>query len=318
MLDLSIIIVNWNTHQLLSDCLGSIQATAEDIQVEVIVIDNGSTDGSQAVIREHYPAIRLIENTDNPGFAGANNQGMAQAQGRYFLLLNSDTLVKPGTLQQALQFMDHTPEAGMCGVKLLNPDGTFQASYANFPTLKAEFLTATGLGPRLISPYYPSPRPQSSNQPHEVDWIAGAFMLLRREVYEALGGMDTSYWMYSEETDWCYHIKRAGYKIYYLPEAAIIHIGGASTRQRRPQMRVQLVTSKLRFFAKNYGPHRTRQLRLLLWSVYLGREFASRLLMLMASGARKAHWQSEIQNSRLVRAVCMQPLTPAPQRGYAL
>lgn len=304
MLDLSIIIVNWNTRQITADCLRSIQETAGDLHYEVILVDNASSDGSPAMIREQFGWVKLIENQDNPGFAGANNQGMAVAEGRYLLLLNSDTVVKPGAFQSAMQFMDAHPEAGLCGIRLLNPDGGFQASYADFPSLAAEFLTATGLGKRFFSPYYPSPRPQSNEQAHEIDWVAGAFMLLRREVYARVGGMDTSYWMYSEETDWCYRIQQSGYKLFYLPDVAIIHIGGASTRQRKPEMMAQLTKSKVHFFAKNYGAARARQLQVLLWIVYVARELAGRVLMLLPSFRDRG--QREVHVARLIRAACAQ------------
>lgn len=304
MLDLSIIIVNWNTRQITADCLRSIQETAGSLQYEVILVDNASTDGSQAMIREQFSWVKLIENQDNPGFAGANNQGMAVAQGRYLLLLNSDTLVKPGALQSAIEFMDAHPEAGLCGVRLLNPDGSFQTSYAPFPNLITEFLIATTLGRRLINPYYPTPRPRPGETAHEVDWVVGAFMLLRREVFERVGGMDTSYWMYSEETDWCYRIKKAGFPIFYLPEVAIIHIGGASTRQRKPEMMARLTKSKVLFFAKNYGLRSAQWLYLIIWATYFSRELVGHLML--AFSRNKDRWQREVRVSQLIREECRQ------------
>ncbi|MCP4362061.1 MAG: glycosyltransferase, partial [Chloroflexi bacterium] len=182
--DVSIIIVNWNTRDLLVNCLNSIEQTAGDLKVETIVVDNVSTDGSPDMVRRQFPHVQLLENDSNVGFAGANNQGMALGQGRYLLLLNSDAFLKPDSLQTAVRFMDGHPEVGVCGAKLLNPDGTFQGSYADFPTLKSEFLMATGLGKRLINPYYPAPRPWLGEEAREVDWIGGAFMLLRHEVFD--------------------------------------------------------------------------------------------------------------------------------------
>jgi N-acetylglucosaminyl-diphospho-decaprenol L-rhamnosyltransferase len=194
-------------------------------------------------------------------------------------------------------------------LKLLNPDGTFQGSYADFPTLKSEFLIATGLGVRLVSPYHPSPAPQPGEKAREVDWIAGAFMLLRREVFEQVGGMDEAYWMYSEETDWCYRIKQAGWKIAYLPEVAITHVGGASTRQQGPEMATQLNRSRVRFFAKNYGPSYANQLRILLWLVFLLREIASRFMLWVLPSARKGEWRRELGTARLVRRACAHSLS---------
>jgi GT2 family glycosyltransferase len=204
--------------------------------------------------------------------------------------------------------MDEHPEAGLCGVKLVHPDGSFQASYADFPTLKSEFFIATGLGTRFISPYYPSPRPQPGTGACEIDWVAGAFMLVRREVLAQVGDMDEAYYMYSEETDWCYRIKRAGWKIYYLPDVAITHIGGASTRQRSAEMVAQLNKSKIRFFAKHYGRWRAAQLRLALWLIFAVREGSIYCLLVVQPSANRNRWRAELREARLIRKVCLQPL----------
>jgi hypothetical protein len=307
MPDVSIIIVNWNTRDLLVGCLDSIARTASDLDTETIVVDNASTDGSRDMVRRQFPPVRLLANDHNRGFAAANNQGMALGRGRYLLLLNSDAFLTPDSLQTAVRFMEEHPDVGVCGVKLLNLDGTFQGSYADFPTLKSEFLIATGLGGRLVSPYYPAPRPWPGEKAHEVDWIGGAFMLLRCEVFEQVGGMDEIYWMYSEETDWCYRVKQAGWKIYYLPQVAIAHVRGASTCQRRSEMEAQLYRSKVRFFTKNYGPVSGKKLRILFWLVFLLRELASRFMLLIPPSARGDHWRYELRTARLVRDVCTRP-----------
>jgi len=299
MVDVSIIIVSWNTRDLLANCLTSIIQTAADLTFEIIVIDNGSTDGSVEMVQHQFPHIQLVENKANVGFAGANNQGLTLGQGRYLLLLNSDTILMTNSLIQSIHFMDTHLEVGLCGVKLLNPDTTFQASYANFPTLKSEFLNATGLGKRLISPYYPSPRPWPDEVAHKVDWVPGAFMLLRGQVFEQVGGMDPSYWMYSEETDWCYRLKQAGCQIYYLPQVTIIHLGGASTSQQKPKMINQLNQSKVRFFAKNYGFVYAEQLRFMLWVIFLIREQTSRFISLFSS--QKDYWHNRASIARLIR-----------------
>jgi GT2 family glycosyltransferase len=307
VLDLSVIVVSWNTKDLLRQCLQSVYDTAGDLAFEVLVVDNGSTDGSPGMVKRHFPRVRLLENGCNAGFAGANNQGMALGRGRYLLLLNSDAALADGGVQKVVRFMDERPDVGVSGVKLLNLDGTFQASYADFPTLTSEFLVATGLGSRWVSLYYPSPRPQPGEGAREVDWIAGAFMLLRREVFEQVGGMDEAYWMYSEETDWCYRIRQAGWKIYYLPEVAVVHVGGASTRQRRLGMMAQLNRSKVRFFAKNYGPVHAAQLRVLLWLIALGREVVSRLMLLALPPAQRDRWRDELLIARIIRDASVHP-----------
>jgi GT2 family glycosyltransferase len=301
---LSIIIVNWNTRELTVNCLRSVFASSDGLSLDVILIDNASSDDSVEAVRREFPQVKLICNPRNIGFAGANNIGMEQACGESLLLLNSDTVVPPGALGAAYAYLQSHPDVGLCGIKLLNPDRSFQASYAHFPSLAGELLSATGLGARLVSPYYPSPRPVDGEAAQEVDWVAGAFMLVRRATYDRVGGMDTGYFMYSEETDWCYRIKRAGWSIRYLPEVSIIHIGGASTRQRSAEMTAELNKSKIRFFEKHYGAARARRLRAGLSAVYWARESVSRVMAAVAPVDKKARWQSKQAVARAVRMVC--------------
>ncbi len=256
MLDLSIIIVNWNAQELLTRCLRGVQSTAQHISYEIIVIDNASTDGSVAMVRHDFPDVLLIENTENVGFAGANNQGMQIAQGRYSLLLNSDAFVEDHTLDTMVAFMDAHPEAGMSACKLLYEDRRLQPSCYTFPTLKTEFYTALQLD-KLF--------PQSPefggflmtfwdfNDVRDVEVVMGAFMLVRREAVAQVGMMDDSYFMYSEEVDWCYRFKKAGWKILYNPAVQTVHLWGGSSQQVRVEMFLQMHRSKIEFFRKNYG-----------------------------------------------------------------
>jgi len=258
---LSILIVNWNTCELIDDSITSILAHLPEFEFEIIVVDNASTDGSASLIRRNFPQIHLIENHENIGFARAVNQALEESLGEYVLLLNSDTLIPPNQLSKAVMFLQEYQEAGAVGVKLLNLDGSFQASFARFPNLFSETIQAVGIGRLIYGPYYPSPRPVDDEKAQPVDWVAGAFLLVRREVYERVGGLDPDYWMYSEETDWCYRIQQAGWKIYYLPDVFIIHLGGGSSRQRKPESYAQLYRSKLLFFQKHYSPAQTSLLR---------------------------------------------------------
>ncbi|MEK7326118.1 MAG: glycosyltransferase family 2 protein, partial [Chloroflexota bacterium] len=204
MFDVSIIIVNWNTRDMLADCLNSIALTAGKLRVETIVVDNNSTDGSQAMVQERFPEARLIQNRQNVGFAKANNQAMAVMQGRYALLLNSDALATPGSIQALIELADSQPRAGLVGAQLVNPDGSFQASHTPFPSLWQEFLILTGLGRLLHGRWYPSRGPEEAKGPQKVDYVEGACMSVRREAFQQVGGLDEGYFMYAEEVDWCY------------------------------------------------------------------------------------------------------------------
>lgn len=254
MIDLSALIVNWNTRDALADCLQALPEAIAPLSSETIVVDNGSSDGSPATVRAQFPWVRLIENGENVGFVRATNQAIAASRGEYLLLLNSDAIAPPSSLTRMVSFMKAHPDAGAVAPKLVNADGSFQASWARFPTLLSESLSAFGLNRRLWGPYHPSPRPRSDETPCPVDWAPGACLLLRRCVIEAVGPLDEEFWMYSEDTDLCYRIHRAGWKVYYLPDVEVVHLGGASSRQCRPESVARLYGSKVRFFRKHYGP----------------------------------------------------------------
>lgn len=262
-IDVSIIVVNWNTRDLLLACLASLPAAIGSLHAEVWVVDNDSRDGSVAAVRSHYPQVRLIQNRANVGFAAANNQAIRASAGRYVLLLNSDTVAEPGSIEALTRFADDHPRAGAVGGQLLNPDGSFQASRARFPSLLSETLNVTGLGRRLYGPWYPGYGPRQSHHACRAETLPGACMLVRRAAIEQIGLMDERYFMYSEETDWCLRLDRAGWELWYLPDARIVHYGGQSTRQARDPMIAALYRSKVRFFRKHYGRLPAALLRLI-------------------------------------------------------
>jgi GT2 family glycosyltransferase len=267
MLDVSIIIVNWNAKDLLRRCLNDVIATTKQATYEIIVIDNHSSDGSQEMLRHDFPNIQLIANDKNVGFSGANNQGMAVSSGRYVLLLNSDAFVQENTIDAMVKFTDEHPEAGMTACQLLFEDGRLQPSCYSFPSLLTEFYTALQLdklfkrspifGKYLMTWW-------DFNEVRDVDTVMGAFMLVRREVIERVGSMDESYFMYSEEFDWCYRIKKQGWKILYNPAVQTVHLWGGSSQQVRVEMFVQLYRSKVTFFRKHYGAFSATLLKLIL------------------------------------------------------
>ncbi len=255
---LSIVIVNYNSGNYTAQCLDSIRTAAPALHYEIILVDNASSDGSPDWLAERYPEVRLIHSPENRGIAGGNNLGIRAARGRYILLLNNDTLVLPGTPERVVSYLEEHPDVAGVGGNLLNPDGSFQAGYVDFPSLWQEFLIVSKLG-SLLRPGYPSHPPAAEER--EVDWMSTAFMAFRREALEEVGLVDEEYFIYSDETDLQYRLKQAGWKIVYLPDLRTIHFGG---RSLNPWRRRHLVyRGKLLFFRKHYGPWRTAVLRTL-------------------------------------------------------
>jgi len=225
-LDLSIIIVNWNTKKLLLDCLASIYETVKRISMEVWLVDNASTDGSVEAAKRFYPDVKIIQNTRNLGFAAANNRALKQMSGRYGVLLNTDAVLTKGAVEAIYDFMENTPDAGMACGQLLNPDGSKQNSIANFPGLPSLLFNETML--RILLPgRYPSKRKKYIS-PIEVDSCIGACLIVRKKTMDHVGLLDEDYFFFFEETDWARRIKQSGWKIYFVPKARIIHFQGRS------------------------------------------------------------------------------------------
>lgn len=255
-MDVSIIIVNWNTKDILRDCLDSVYRQTTDIDFETIVIDNASTDSSIEMVKRDFPQVVLIENSQNKGFAAGNNQGMAIARGRYVLLLNSDTVILDGAIQKTLAFADRKPVAAGVGCRVLNPDRTLQLTCFMFPSLLNLILSSTYLYKVFPNSRFFGRERMSGwdrSEVREVDVVTGCFMLVRREAMEQVGLMDEGYFMYAEETDWCYRFHRAGWKNLFFPGAEIIHLGGGSSRLRRHEMTLNLLQSVLLFYKKHKG-----------------------------------------------------------------
>jgi N-acetylglucosaminyl-diphospho-decaprenol L-rhamnosyltransferase len=282
--EVSVIIVNWNTRDLLVGCLDSIAQTASDLDVEIVVVDNASVDGSQAMVRDCFPQVKLIENRENVGFAQANNQAIRVSQGRYVLLFNSDAITTPGAIQALVSLADEKSRAGIIGARLLNPDNSFQASYTPFPTLWEEFLILTGLGRLLRGRWYPSRGPEEDKGPQIVDYVEGACMLVRRAAFEDVGGLDECYFMYAEEVDWCYAMRDRDWQVWYQPAAKVIHLGGGSSRSRRPQREADLYRSRVQFFRKHYGDRAACLLKLQICGFVAAKIAAHGLLRLVTAG----------------------------------
>jgi N-acetylglucosaminyl-diphospho-decaprenol L-rhamnosyltransferase len=265
--DVSVILVNWNTRQLLERCLACLVEQLQGMNYDLWVVDNASTDDSISMLNTRFPSVHLIANTTNVGFAAANNQAMQKAPGRYFLLINTDAFPEPGAIQALYRLAEEQGSVGIAGAHLLNPDGSFQGSYASFPNLWQEFLMLTGLGRFFCGSFYPNYAPKPEEKAKPVNYVQGACLFVNRKAYEQVGGLDERYFMYSEEVDWCYAMQKAGWEVWYQPDACVVHIGGASSSGRKVQREADLYLSRVRFFQKNYGNFSTELLKAMLLGI---------------------------------------------------
>jgi len=264
VVDMSIVLVCWNNKAYLDPCLNSLYGGGLKCSFDVVVVDNGSTDGSQQMLMEKYPRVKLIQNSVNFGLGKASNQGIEATAGRYVLLLNNDTLVNGPSLDALVDLLDKRPEAGAAAGKLLNPDGSFQSGYAAFSTLLEEFLIATRIGELLWSGY---PSHGDSNEVMTTGWLSSACLLVRRSALETIGLLDESYFIYGDEADLQYRLHRANRKVYFVPSSAIVHFGGRS--MDRWKRRKMVYRGKMLFYQKNYGFFSTFLLRVLFFGMSL-------------------------------------------------
>jgi len=265
-LDLAVIIVSWNVRDLLCACLRSLFAELErsGLEGEVWVVDNASSDDSVAMVQACFPQVRLLPLEENLGFAGANNLVLRkifripsdEGWPQYLLFLNPDTTVRPGALRTLVEFMDSHPDVGVAGPQLRYPDGGFQHSAFHFPTLAQIFLDFFPLHHRLIHSRLNGRYPRAwydRGEPFEIDHPLGAAMIVRKEAIQEVGPLDEGFFIYCEEIDWCWRMKRAGWRAYCVPRAVVIHHEAQSTRQAHGEMFVQLWRSRFRLFRKHYS-----------------------------------------------------------------
>ncbi len=256
----AVVVVSYNTCALLRQCLESVCLVVPPEWI--VVIDNASQDDSVSMMRQHFPDLTLLANEENCGFAAGTNQGLRYALGQvpppeYLLLLNPDAFLRPGALAALVAFMDDHPRVGAVGARLFYPDGRPQEGAWHFPTL---WMTLFDLFPPrgpLLGRLYASPlngryREERGSAPFPIDHPLGAAMLLRRATLDEVGLLDESYWMYAEEVDWCYRCWQAGWAIWQVPQAEVVHVAGASSRQFRGRSFAALHRSRLQFFAKHY------------------------------------------------------------------
>ncbi|CEK15192.1 predicted glycosyltransferase [Chthonomonas calidirosea] len=255
-MDLSIVIVNYNTCQLLRACLASLPAAAAGLEYEVWVVDNASQDHSADMVAAEFPAVHLIASKENLGFAKANNLALKRASGRYCLLLNPDTEPKPGALRRMVDYLDAHPDVGAIGPKLLNSDGSLQRNGRPFPSPLRELLgfdVIRKLFSRLLGLKFEFGRDDFDVQ-WNVDHVSGACIMVPRRVIEEVGMLDEAFFMFYEEVEWCWRIKRAGYRVVYLPQAEVVHHWMGSVKSQYRQMARLLLRSSFIYYRKTAPP----------------------------------------------------------------
>ncbi len=248
----SVVIVSWNTKDFLRRCVSSIYQYPPSAEFEVIVVDNASSDGSVQMLHDLFPEVNVICNSENLGFSQATNQGIHNCLGTHILLLNPDTELRPNALNALERVLRENSSIGAAGARLLNADGSIQPSCFRAPTLFREIWRLFHL-----DNIYPLSTYQletwDKQKPREVEVLNGACLMLKREALDEAGYLDETYFMYSEEVDLCYRLRQTGWKLFWVPEAEVVHYGGQSTRQNQSEMFQQLYRSKIFYFRKNHG-----------------------------------------------------------------
>lgn len=276
MLDVAVIIVSWNVRDYLANCLGSVYAdlARSALRGKVWVIDNASTDGTVNLLADLFPQAKVIVNEENIGFGAANNQGMEAAaidEPRYYFFLNPDTLVRPQALAHLVDCLDKRPQAGMAGARLMYADGRFQHSAFSFPGLRQIIFDLFPFPARLyesrLNGRYPYHLYRPNRPPFPIDHPLGATMMVRADVAQVTRGFDESFHMYCEEIDWSWRIHSAGWKIYIVPAAEVVHYGGESTKQVPARSIVNLWRSRAKLYRKHHG---RLTLALAAWLVKIG------------------------------------------------
>jgi GT2 family glycosyltransferase len=263
---LSIVILCWNDLKVISDCLASIYSGTHSTDLEVIVSDNGSTDGSIDFIRAKFPQVRLIENGRNLRFAKGNNVAIAASHGEYVLILNPDTIIHDGALDKLMAFAEKRPEVGAFGCRMLNTDGTYQKAIWPLFTIRSEWFLALGLRPlaRLSEWFHPGEYVGwKGDTERTVGWVAGCFLLVRGGLLKSLGGFDEQFFYYYEDQDLCRRVWAAGYPVLYTPTVSITHLGGQSTNKRFPPIGFAIDSHVTRYlyYYKYYGARGVRNNR---------------------------------------------------------
>ncbi len=288
--DVSVVIVNHNGGRYLADCLGALQGAVGPLDVETIVVDNGSSDGSADILRRaESEGLKVVWAGTNLGFGRANNLGVATASGRYYFLLNSDCFLRPGSLERLVRVLGERPDAGIVGPRLLNEDGTLQPSCHNFPVPIVLFLEQSLIWKMLGRLPWLRDRLLLAS-PHDremvVDWLAGACLLVRAQAYQATKGFDEGFFFYWEETDLCLRIKQMGWDVLFEPRAEAVHLGGGSSVD--PDLLLYFFKSLYMFYRKHYGPIQLLMARLIIRTMSLVKAVRALALSVWTQNKTKA------------------------------
>ena len=288
-MDVSVIIITRNTCALTCAAVRSVQAAAGSLTWEVIIVDNGSGDDTARVLTRDFPSVKLIRSEANLGFARASNLAGKQAQGEFLLLLNSDARLQPDALLQAVGWMRTHPDCAVAGAQLLNADGSRQNSIANFPTLATELLNKSLLR-RLFPRRFPGKEHHFAG-PVEVETVVGAFMLIRKEVWDKLGGLDERYFFFFEETDFCRQVRQAGLQVMHLPDVRVWHDQGQTAKQISAAARIEYWRSRYVYFAKNQPPL-TRPILTAGLMTRLLLDWLAAMVLVFITFGQSGHWRS--------------------------
>jgi GT2 family glycosyltransferase len=299
---LSIVIVSWNTKDLLESCLQSLYETPFSGKHEIWMVDNASNDDSVSMVKEMFPEVHVIENQHNVGFAHGNNQAIRRSSGKYVMLLNPDTEVKPGALDRLVRFLEECPEAGGAGAKLISPNGGLQYSCHPDLTLTRELWRLFHLDKLHTYGTY-NMQQWDMTVPREVDVLQGAALVLRNEALKEVGLLDEDYFMYTEEVDLCFRLRKAGWSLHWIPDAEVIHHGGQSTKLVAEKMFLTLYESRLKFFRKHYGPPAARGYKLVLTAAAITRVGLSPLSLIINPANRDRNKELAGRYSRLLAAL---------------
>jgi GT2 family glycosyltransferase len=251
VLRFSFVIASFNNKDILLPCFESVAENVKNGDYEIILSDNGSTDGSVPFIKENFPQIKVIENGKNLGFAAAINNGIKESKGKYIVLMNTDTELTPDVLERLGGYLDKNPDVGICGGELVGPDGKPQNSAAAFPGILTELFNKSLL--KLLFPKKYPGKVSELNDPINVDSVIGALMVVRRAAIEKIGLLDESYFFYMEETDWCLRMKRGGYRVTILPDVKIIHHQGKTAKRYPRRSKIEYFISSMIYMKKNHS-----------------------------------------------------------------